>query len=36
MKKLIKYVVLTIVFAVSALSIFHLIQSNKIDENTVD
>jgi hypothetical protein len=36
MKKLIKYAVIAIVFVVSAISIFHLIQSNKLDEHTVD
>lgn len=36
MKKFITYAVIAVVFIISALSIFHLVQSNKLDENTAD
>jgi|GEM_PF-2524293 uncharacterized protein involved in outer membrane biogenesis len=36
MRKVLKYATIIIVLVISALSIFHLIQNNKIDENTLD
>lgn len=36
MSKVIKYLVLAAVFVISAFSIYHIVNSRKLDEDTLD